>query len=48
MGGYDQENGGQLFFLDDLASYKEVPYCGHGYGGMFGMSILDKYCHESK
>uniref|UniRef100_A0A069DX72 Proteasome subunit beta n=1 Tax=Panstrongylus megistus TaxID=65343 RepID=A0A069DX72_9HEMI len=47
MGGYDQENGGQLFFLDDLASYKEVPYCGHGYGGMFGMSILDKYCHEN-
>ncbi|KAK9510543.1 hypothetical protein O3M35_005298 [Rhynocoris fuscipes] len=46
MGGYDPELGGQLFFMDYLAAFKEIPFGSQGYGGMFGMSVLDKYCRD--
>ncbi|XP_014247671.1 proteasome subunit beta type-2-like [Cimex lectularius] len=44
LGGYDPDEGGQLFFMDYLAAYQEVPYGVHGYGGLMAVSILDRYC----
>lgn len=43
IAGYDENTGPQLFFIDYLASCVEVPYAAHGYGGMFTLSILDRY-----
>lgn len=43
MGGYDDCTGPELFFIDYLASCASVPYAAHGFGGLFSLSILDKY-----
>ncbi|KAF6206884.1 hypothetical protein GE061_018120 [Apolygus lucorum] len=43
LGGYDPKEGGKLFFMDYLASSKEVKFGCHGYGGMIALSILDRY-----
>jgi 20S proteasome subunit beta 4 len=48
MGGYDEQEGGQLYSLDFLAACVKVPFASHGYGGLFCMSILDNYYKPSK
>lgn len=37
------DQGPSLFFMDYLASLIKVPFAVHGYGGMFTLSILDRY-----
>jgi len=37
------DSGPCLFFLDYLASLIKVPFAVHGYGGMFTLSIMDRY-----
>jgi 20S proteasome alpha/beta subunit len=48
IGGYDKDEGAQLYFLDYLASMVKVPYAAHGYGGYFSLSIMDRLYRESK
>lgn len=48
VAGYDENDGGELHFIDYLANAKSVNYGGHGYGGMFCASIFDRYYHSSK
>ncbi|XP_011692029.1 PREDICTED: proteasome subunit beta type-2-like [Wasmannia auropunctata] len=43
LAGYDDDSGPELYFIDYLASCVKVPYATHGYGGMFSMSVLDRY-----
>ncbi|XP_061718047.1 proteasome subunit beta type-2 [Cydia pomonella] len=43
MGGYDKENGPELYFMDYLASSVKVPFAAHGYGGFLSVSIMDRY-----
>ncbi|XP_043252401.1 proteasome subunit beta type-2-like [Colletes gigas] len=43
MAGYDNDAGPELYFIDYLASCVKVPYAAHGYGGIFTISILDRY-----
>lgn len=43
LAGYDDDTGPELYFIDYLASCVKVPYATHGYGGMFSMSVLDRY-----
>ncbi|KYN06198.1 PREDICTED: proteasome subunit beta type-2-like [Cyphomyrmex costatus] len=43
LAGYDVDSGAELYFIDYLASCVKVPYATHGYGGMFSMSVLDRY-----
>lgn len=43
MGGYDKENGPELYFMDYLASSVKVPFAAHGYGGYLSLSIMDRY-----
>lgn len=43
MGGYDKENGPELYFMDYLASSMKVPFAAHGYGGYLSLSIMDRY-----
>ncbi|XP_032690283.1 proteasome subunit beta type-2-like [Odontomachus brunneus] len=43
LAGYDDDAGPELYFIDYLASCVKVPYATHGYGGMFSMSVLDRY-----
>lgn len=48
VAGYDEQEGGELHYIDYLANAKSVNYAGHGYGGMFCASIFDRYHHPSK
>jgi 20S proteasome subunit beta 4 len=41
--GYDDQNGPELYFLDYLATMHKVNSSGHGYGGMFSLSLFDKH-----
>lgn len=43
LGGYNKDNGGELFYMDYLASFQEVKFGAHGYGGLVSWSILDRY-----
>lgn len=42
MAGMD-DSGPALFFLDYLGALIQVPFAVHGYGGMFTLSIMDRY-----
>lgn len=48
MAGYDDNTGPELYFIDYLASCTKVPYAAHGYGGMFSISVLDRYHRPGK
>lgn len=37
------DQGPSLFFMDYLGSLIQVPFAVHGYGGMFTLSIMDRY-----
>ena len=41
--GYDDQSGPELYFLDYLATMHKVNSSGHGYGGMFSLSLFDKH-----
>ncbi|KAJ6645874.1 putative proteasome subunit beta type-2 [Pseudolycoriella hygida] len=45
VAGYDETEGGELYYIDYLANAKSLNYGGHGYGGMFCASIFDRYHH---
>jgi len=47
MGGWDENDGPGLFFMDYLASMNQTPFAAHGYGSFFSMSILDRYYHPN-
>lgn len=40
LGGFEEKTGGQLYYMDYLASSHEVKYGSHGYGGMFAAYVL--------
>lgn len=48
MGGYDKENGAELYFMDYLASSVKVPFAAHGFGGYLSLSIMDRYHKKGK
>ncbi|BES95267.1 Proteasome subunit beta type-9 [Nesidiocoris tenuis] len=43
LGGFEEKTGGQLYYMDYLASSHEVKYGSHGYGGVIALSILERY-----
>lgn len=43
LGGYDEEKGGQLYYMDYLAAGVSVPFAAHGYGSYFVLSLLDRW-----
>jgi len=43
VGGFDEEAGPSLYFIDYLASMQKIDKGGHGYGGMFCNSLLDAH-----
>jgi len=43
IGGYDNNKGPSLYFMDYLASMHPMPFGVHGYGGYFTYSIMDRY-----
>ena len=47
LGGYDKEEGPQLYFMDYLASQVKLPYAVHGYGSFFTLSVMDRYYKDS-
>lgn len=46
FGGYDQDEGPSLYFLDYLASLHKMNFACHGYAGYFLLSILDRHWKE--
>ena len=47
LGGYDKEEGPQLYFMDYLASQVKFQYAVHGYGSFFTLSVMDRYYKDS-
>lgn len=47
MGGYDEKNGTQLYYMDYLASCATLDYAAHGYGGFFSIAITDRNYKEN-
>jgi len=43
IGGWDEDAGPSLYYLDYLASMQQVPYACHGYAGYFCTSTMDRY-----
>jgi len=43
IGGWEEDAGPSLYYLDYLASMQKVPYACHGYAGYFCTSTLDRY-----
>merc|ERR1711998_538366 len=43
IGGWEEDVGPSLYFLDYLASMQKVPYACHGYAGYFCTSTIDRY-----
>merc|ERR1711918_75269 len=43
IGGYDEEQGPTLYYLDYLASMQKLTYGAHGYAGYFVTSTIDRY-----
>merc|ERR1712046_249876 len=42
LGGWDEDGGPSLYFIDYLASMQKVPYACHGYAGYFCCSTIDR------
>merc|ERR1712146_721326 len=42
LGGWDEDGGPSLYFIDYLASMQKVPYACHGYAGNFCVSTIDR------
>mmetsp|Transcript_21175 Transcript_21175/g.49744 ORF Transcript_21175/g.49744 Transcript_21175/m.49744 type:complete len:195 (-) Transcript_21175:67-651(-) len=43
IGGFDEEAGGTLYFLDYLSAMQKMNYAAHGYAGYFCYSLLDRH-----
>eukprot|EP01132_Coremiostelium_polycephalum_P007910 gene7910-9736_t len=43
LGGYDQETGPSVFFLDYLGSLQKLNFAVHGYAGYFLLGLLDRH-----
>ncbi|XP_049878132.1 proteasome subunit beta type-2-like [Pectinophora gossypiella] len=43
VAGWDEKEGGQLYLLDHMATCLRMPIAAHGFGGLFGTSILEYY-----
>ena len=48
IGGYDDEAGPELYYMDYLSSLVKVPFGVHGYGSFFSLSVMDRYYKEGK
>jgi len=46
IGGYDTENGPELYYLDYLGSLVTLPFAVQGYGSFFSLSVMDRYYKE--
>jgi 20S proteasome subunit beta 4 len=46
LGGFDESEGPQLFYIDYLSSMQSVQYGAHGYGSYFALAAMDKYYHK--
>ena len=44
IGGYDEGQGGSLYFMDYLGALQKVPYGSQGYASNFCLSIMDREC----
>ena len=43
LGGVDEIDGPQLYWMDYLAAMRRVPYALHGYSAHLALATLDKY-----
>jgi 20S proteasome subunit beta 4 len=43
IAGYDPKKGGELYFMDYLGTLAKTPFVAHGYGGLFSLSVMDRY-----
>jgi 20S proteasome subunit beta 4 len=46
IGGFDESDGSDLFYMDYLGSLVRVPFAVHGYGSFFSLSVMDRYYRE--
>lgn len=43
LGGFDEEEGPSLYWIDYLAAMAKVPFAAHGYGSFFTLSTMDAH-----
>jgi len=43
IGGFDESDGPDLYYMDYLGSLVRVPFAVHGYGSFFSLSVMDRY-----
>ena len=43
IGGYDENEGPSLYFMDYMASMHPMPFAAHGYGSFFTLSVMDRH-----
>ncbi|KAF0299335.1 Proteasome subunit beta type-2 [Amphibalanus amphitrite] len=43
LAGHTADAGPELYFMDYLGSCSRLPYAAHGYGGLFSLSVMDRY-----
>ncbi|XP_037085351.1 proteasome subunit beta type-2-like [Pollicipes pollicipes] len=43
LAGHRADSGPELYFMDYLGSMAKLPYAAHGYGGLFSLSVMDRY-----
>eukprot|EP00128_Syssomonas_multiformis_P017038 Colp12_sorted_trinity150504_noHs@4543 len=43
LGGFDNDVGPSLYWLDYLGALVKVPFAAHGYGSYFTLSVLDRH-----
>lgn len=46
IGGYDDSDGADLYYMDYLGSMVKLPFGTHGYGSFFILSVMDRYYKE--
>lgn len=47
IGGFDADDGSDLYYMDYLGSLVKVPFAVHGYGSFFSLSVMDRYYKEN-
>lgn len=46
IGGFDESDGPDLYYMDYLGSLVRVPFAVHGYGSFFSLSVMDRYFRQ--
>lgn len=47
IGGWSEQHGPELYWIDYLAALNKIPFAAHGYAAFFCMSLMDRFYHKN-